>query len=41
MGQAVGTAHGGFVGAAAEGMITTFGVTSSGNSLSGAAYLTR
>ncbi|MGE5946573.1 MAG: FecR domain-containing protein [Betaproteobacteria bacterium] len=41
MGQAVGTAHGGFVGAAAEGMITTFGLTSSGNSISGAAYLTR
>jgi hypothetical protein len=38
---ASGTAHGGFVGAAAEGMITTFGVTSAGKSLSGAAYLTR
>ncbi|MDH4060983.1 MAG: FecR family protein [Betaproteobacteria bacterium] len=40
-GQASGTAHGGFVGAAAEGVITTFGVTSAGKSLSGAAYLTR
>lgn len=38
---ASGTAHGGFVGPAAEGMITTFGLTSSGKSLSGAAYLTR
>jgi len=41
MGKADGTAHGGFVGAQAEGMITTFGVTSAGKSLSGAAYLTR
>jgi hypothetical protein len=38
---AKGTAHGGFVGPAAEGMITTFGLTSAGKSISGAAYLAR
>ena len=40
-GDGPGLGPGGFVGAAAEGVITTFGVTSSGKSLSGAAYLTR
>jgi len=39
MGAADGTAHGGFVGSGAEGMITTFGATSAGKSISGAAYL--
>jgi hypothetical protein len=36
-----GTAHGAFVGAAAEGMITSFGLSAAGKSLSGAAYLER
>jgi hypothetical protein len=41
MGTARGTAHGTFVGAQAEGMITSFGLTSAGVGLSGAAYLKR
>jgi len=41
MGVAAGTAHGTFVGPQAEGLITSFGLTSAGKSLSGAAYLTR
>lgn len=41
MPAASGTAHGAFVGSQAEGMTTTFGLTSAGKSLSGAAYLTR
>jgi hypothetical protein len=37
-----GTAHGTFVGSQAEGMITTFGLSSGGGqSLTGAAYLQR
>jgi len=39
MGQASGTAHGTFVGQNADGIITSFGLTSSGVGLSGAAYL--
>jgi len=39
MGQASGTAHGTFVGQNADGVITSFGLTSSGVGLSGAAYL--
>lgn len=39
--DASGTAHGAFVGAAAQGTITTFGLTSAGQSLSGAALLRR
>ncbi len=38
---ASGAAHGAFVGAAAEGMITSFGLTAAGKSISGAAYLAR
>ena len=41
MGAANGTAHGTFVGPQAEGLITSFGLTSAGKSLSGAAYVTR
>jgi len=41
MGTASGTAHGAFVGPQAEGLITSFGLTSAGKSLSGAAYVTR
>jgi hypothetical protein len=40
-GTASGTAHGTFVGSQAEGLITSFGLSASGKSLSGAAYLTR
>jgi len=36
-----GTAHGAFVGPKAEGMITTFGLTSAGQAISGAANLKR
>jgi hypothetical protein len=39
MGQASGTANGTFVGKNADGVITSFGLTSSGVGLSGAAYL--
>jgi len=38
---AAGTAHGAFVGSNAEGMITTFGLTSAGQGISGAANLKR
>jgi hypothetical protein len=38
---ASGTAHGAFVGSQAEKMISTFGLTSSGQAISGAAYLSR
>jgi len=38
---ASGTAHGAFVGSAAEGMITSFGLTAAGKSISGAAHLAR
>jgi len=38
---AAGTAHGAFVGPSAEGMITTFGLTSAGQGISGAANLKR
>jgi hypothetical protein len=38
---ASGTAHGAFVGPQAEKMISTFGLTSSGQAISGAAYLSR
>jgi len=38
---AAGTAHGAFVGSNAEGMITTFGLTSAGQAISGAASLKR
>jgi hypothetical protein len=38
---ASGTAHGAFVGPAAEGMITSFGLSAVGQSLSGSAYLER
>ena len=41
MGTASGTANGTFVGAQAEGLNTSFGVSSAGKSLAGAAYLTR
>ncbi len=41
MGAANGTAHGTFVGPQAEGLITSFGLTSAGKSLSGAAYVTQ
>lgn len=36
-----GTAHGAFVGPAAEGMITSFGLSAAGKSISGTAYLER
>lgn len=39
--SARGTAHGAFVGPAAEGMITSFGLSAAGKSLSGSAYLER
>ncbi len=39
--NASGSAHGAFVGPQAEGMITSFGLTASGKSLSGAAQLSR
>jgi hypothetical protein len=38
---ASGTAHGGFVGDAAQKMITTFGLTAANKTISGAAFLTR
>jgi len=38
---ASGIAHGAFVGPAAEGMITTFGLSAAGKPLNGAAYLAR
>jgi hypothetical protein len=38
---AQGTAHGAFVGSQAEKMITTFGLSSAGKSIAGAAYLSR
>jgi len=38
---ASGTAHGALVGSAADGMITSFGLSSAGKSLNGAAYLAR
>jgi hypothetical protein len=38
---ASGTAHGAFVGPQAEKMISTFGLTSAGQAISGAAYLSR
>jgi len=38
---ASGTAHGAFVGPSAEGLITTFGLTSAGQAISGAANLKR
>jgi hypothetical protein len=38
---ASGMAHGAFVGPAADGMITTFGLSAAGKSLTGAAYLAR
>jgi hypothetical protein len=41
MGTASGTAHGAFVGPQAEGLMTAFGLTSAGKSMSGAAYLAR
>jgi FecR protein len=40
MGTASGTANGAFVGPQAEGLMTSFGLTSAGKSISGAAYLT-
>jgi hypothetical protein len=36
-----GSAHGAFVGSAADRMITSFGLKSAGNAMSGAAYLSR
>jgi hypothetical protein len=39
MGVADGTAHGTFVGPNADGLITSFGMSSAGRSLTGAAYL--
>jgi hypothetical protein len=41
MQPATGTAHGAFVGAQAEKMISAFGLSAAGESISGAAYLTR
>lgn len=41
MGTANGTANGSFVGPQAEGLMTSFGLSSSGKSISGAAYLAR
>jgi hypothetical protein len=41
MSTAGGTAHGAFVGPAAEGMITSFGLSAGGKSISGAAQLAR
>jgi hypothetical protein len=38
---AQGTAHGAFVGAQAEKMITTFGLSAANKSVTGAAYLAR